>query len=48
MCRYTPACKELTVIFPESQRVEGYITTKLLNMSRCIADTNLPWIIILC
>ena len=35
MCRYTPACEE---IFPESRRLEGYITNKLLNISRCIAD----------
>ena len=36
MCRYTPACEE---IFPESRRLEGYITNKLPNISRCIADT---------
>ena len=25
-------------LFPESQRLEGYITNKLPNISRCIAD----------
>ena len=46
MCRYTPACEEF-VVFPESQRLEGYITNKLPNISRCIADiyTNWPWFI---
>ena len=39
--------KSLFVIFPESQRLEGYITNKLPNISRCIADiyTNWPWFI---
>ena len=26
------------MIFPESRRLEGYITNKLPNISRCIAD----------
>ena len=37
------------MIFPESWRLEGYITNKLPNISRCIADiyTNWPWFILL-
>ena len=30
--RYTPAVRNLFVIFPEGQRPEGYITNKLPNM----------------
>ena len=30
--------RSLFVIFPESRRLEGYITNKLPNISRCIAD----------
>ena len=39
--------RSLFVIFPKSRRLEGYITNKLPNISRCIADiyTNWPWFI---
>ena len=38
MCRYTPACEEFVCDISESRRLEGYITNKLPNISRCIAD----------
>ena len=38
MCRYTPACEEF---IPESQRLEGYITNKLLNISRCMYSRHI-------
>ena len=31
------------MIFPEGQRPEGYITNKLLNISRCISDIYTDW-----
>ena len=41
MCRYTPACEEFVC------DIYIYITNKLPNISRCIADiyTNWPWFI---
>ena len=34
--RYTPAVRNLFVIFPEGQRPEGYITNKLPNIAACL------------
>ena len=40
--RYTPAVRNLFVIFPEGQRPEGYITNKLPNIGHGLYDNKLP------
>ena len=35
--------RSIFVVFPKSQRFEGYITNKLPNISKCIADIHTNW-----
>ena len=39
--RYTPAVRNLFVIFPEGQRPEGYITNKLPNIAGVAISENI-------
>ena len=41
--RYTPAVRNLFVIFPEGQRPEGYITNKLPNIAGVYLKIYTDW-----
>ena len=41
--RYTPAVRNLFVIFPEGQRSEGYITNKLPNIAGVYLKIYTDW-----
>ena len=41
--RYTPAVRNLLVIFPEGQRPEGYITNKLPNIAGVYLKIYTDW-----
>ena len=44
MCRYTPACEEFVCDISREPEARGiYITNKLPNISRCIADIYTNW-----